>query len=139
MTQSVLERIEQAEGLFLHGEPGPLGVVELDDAPREALVVANRELGLALADDEIDYLVARYAEMDREPTDAELMMFAQANSEHCRHKVFNATWTVDDATGDGDAVRHDPQHPREVARAHAVGLLGQRRGHHRRPGQALLR
>ncbi len=66
--------------------------------PRAALSAANKELGLALADDEIDYLADRYAEMGRAPTDAELMMFAQANSEHCRHKVFNATWTLDGAT-----------------------------------------
>ena len=60
-----------------------------------ALNEANRRLGLALAPDEIEYLVARYAELGRDPSDAELMMFAQANSEHCRHKVFNARWTID--------------------------------------------
>ena len=60
--------------------------------PRGALAEANTRLGLALADDEIDYLAERYAELGRDPTDAELFMFAQANSEHCRHKVFNASW-----------------------------------------------
>jgi phosphoribosylformylglycinamidine synthase len=95
MTQSVLPSIDQAHGLFLAGSPGPLGRVELGADPKAALAEANRSLGLALADDEIDYLVANYAELGRAPTDAELMMFAQANSEHCRHKVFNASWTVD--------------------------------------------
>jgi len=95
MTQSVLPSIDQAHGLFLAGSPGPLGRVETGTDPKAALAEANRTLGLALADDEIDYLVANYAELGRAPTDAELMMFAQANSEHCRHKVFNASWTVD--------------------------------------------
>src|SRR5699024_10157697 len=85
----------QARGLFLHGTPGALSRVALGDDPRAALEAANRELGLALAADEIDYLAERYAELGRDPSDAELMMFAQANSEHCRHKVFNATWTID--------------------------------------------
>ncbi len=95
MTQSVLTGLDQAEGLFLHGAPGDLVRIALDRDAHETLRTANRTLGLALAEDEIDYLAARYAEMDREPSDAELMMFAQANSEHCRHKVFNATWNVD--------------------------------------------
>ncbi|MEI7036513.1 phosphoribosylformylglycinamidine synthase [Fulvimonas yonginensis] len=95
MTQSVLTDLAQAQGLFLAGAPGDLLHVELGDQPREALAAANARLGLALAEDEIDYLVARYAELGRDPTDAELFMFAQANSEHCRHKVFNASWTID--------------------------------------------
>jgi phosphoribosylformylglycinamidine synthase len=95
MTQSVLTRIEDAQGLFLAGSPGDLVHVALGSDPQAALAEANVRLGLALADDEIDYLVARYAELGRDPTDAELFMFAQANSEHCRHKVFNASWTVD--------------------------------------------
>ncbi|TBR40281.1 MULTISPECIES: phosphoribosylformylglycinamidine synthase [Dyella] len=95
MTQSVLHAIDDAKGLFLAGQPGPLVYIELGKDPRAALATANAELGLALADDEIDYLAERYAELGRDPTDAELFMFAQANSEHCRHKVFNASWTVD--------------------------------------------
>ncbi|MDE2316398.1 MAG: phosphoribosylformylglycinamidine synthase, partial [Xanthomonadaceae bacterium] len=95
MTQSVLGSLDQAQGLFLAGQPGDLVHIELGGDARAALAQANRELGLALADDEIDYLAARYAELGRDPTDAELFMFAQANSEHCRHKVFNASWTVD--------------------------------------------
>ncbi len=95
MTQSVLNRIEDAQGLFLAGSPGDLVHIALGDDPQAALAEANARLGLALADDEIDYLADRYGELGRDPTDAELFMFAQANSEHCRHKVFNASWTVD--------------------------------------------
>ena len=97
MTQSVLVRLDDAQGLFLAGTPGPLVHIALGADPHAALAAANTRLGLALADDEIEYLAARYAELGRDPTDAELFMFAQANSEHCRHKVFNATWTVDGA------------------------------------------
>ncbi|CAM5482207.1 phosphoribosylformylglycinamidine synthase [Rhodanobacter lindaniclasticus] len=95
MTQSVLTRLEDAQGLFLAGTPGDLVHVTLGADPHRSLAEANTRLGLALADDEIDYLVERYAELGRDPSDAELFMFAQANSEHCRHKVFNASWTVD--------------------------------------------
>jgi phosphoribosylformylglycinamidine synthase len=72
--------------------------VALAGDARAALIAANAELGLALSDDEIDYLAVAYGRLGRDPTDAELMMFAQANSEHCRHKVFNASWRLD---GDG--------------------------------------
>ncbi|KJV29703.1 phosphoribosylformylglycinamidine synthase [Luteibacter yeojuensis] len=95
MVQSPLDSLDHAGGLFLAGTPGDLGRVELGGDALAALATANKDLGLALADDEIDYLAERYGEMGRAPTDAELMMFAQANSEHCRHKVFNATWTLD--------------------------------------------
>src|SRR5690348_561066 len=95
MTQSVLARLDDAQGLFLAGTPGDLVHVALGADPQAALAAANLRLGLALAEDEIEYLVERYAELGRDPTDAELFMFAQANSEHCRHKVFNASWTVD--------------------------------------------
>ena len=79
------------------GAPSPLVRIELGNDAAIALSDANRRLGLALAADEIEYLSARYGELKRDPTDAELMMFAQANSEHCRHKVFNANWTIDGA------------------------------------------
>jgi phosphoribosylformylglycinamidine synthase len=90
MTQSLLNSLEQASSIFDKQSPAALQRI-----PRTDLVTANKTLGLALSDDEIEYLLARYAELDRDPTDAELMMFAQANSEHCRHKIFNASWTID--------------------------------------------
>ena len=90
MTQSLLEDIGQAQALFNNVGRGSLERIALDD-----LEGANKRLGLALADDEIDYLRQRYSELGRDPSDVELMMFAQANSEHCRHKIFNASWTID--------------------------------------------
>jgi phosphoribosylformylglycinamidine synthase len=90
MTQSLLVDAGQAEALFATPARGALDSVALDALPQ-----ANARLGLALADDEIEYLRARYTELGRDPHDVELMMFAQANSEHCRHKIFNATWTID--------------------------------------------
>jgi phosphoribosylformylglycinamidine synthase len=95
MTQSVLTSLQQADALFQTGAPAPLQRVALAGDATAALNDANRRLGLALAPDEIEYLATRYAELGRDPSDAELMMFAQANSEHCRHKVFNAHWTID--------------------------------------------
>ncbi|MGH7635717.1 MAG: phosphoribosylformylglycinamidine synthase, partial [Gemmatimonadaceae bacterium] len=97
MTQSVLTVLEQAQGLFLIGAPEPLRTIALGNDPRTTLQSANSELGLALASDEIDYLIEHYAALKRDPTDTELVMFAQANSEHCRHKIFNAQFTVDGA------------------------------------------
>ncbi|QJD66609.1 phosphoribosylformylglycinamidine synthase [Xanthomonas campestris pv. badrii] len=90
MTQSLLGSAAAAEALFNVPDPGQLQRVPLD-----ALEQANRDLGLALAQDEIDYLRERFAALGRDPADVELMMFAQANSEHCRHKIFNASWTID--------------------------------------------
>jgi len=81
--------------MFAGHEPAPVDRVPLRAEGREALARANVEWGLALSDDEIDYLVERYTESGRDPSDAELMMFAQANSEHCRHKIFNADWIID--------------------------------------------
>ena len=100
MTQSVLVSLDEAASLFRAGAPAPLEHIELGADPATALRDANVRLGLALAADEIEYLIARYAELGRDPTDVELMMFAQANSEHCRHKVFNASWTIDGAEKD---------------------------------------
>ncbi|WP_407354067.1 phosphoribosylformylglycinamidine synthase [Luteimonas sp. R10] len=90
MTQSLLDSHEAASELFAVPERGMLERVAPDD-----LEAANARLGLALAADEIEYLRERYGELGRDPSDVELMMFAQANSEHCRHKIFNAGWTVD--------------------------------------------
>ena len=94
MTETVLTDIGAAEVLFESAKPGKLKTVDLS-AGKTALVTANQELGLALANDEIDYLDKAYRGLKRDPTDVELMMFAQVNSEHCRHKIFNAGWTVD--------------------------------------------
>ena len=96
MIEQVFESIEECEALFAHHQPRPMTTVDLLEGGRERLEQANRELGLALSDDEIDYLVESYQELQRNPTDVELMMFAQANSEHCRHKIFNAEWTIDE-------------------------------------------
>ena len=95
MTQAVLGSYDEAAKLFGQHQPAPLSRVDILGGGREALVKANSELGLALAEDEIDYLVEQFTQLKRNPTDAELMMFAQANSEHCRHKIFNAEWTID--------------------------------------------
>ena len=95
MTESVLTQMEDAEALFQRAQPAPLAEIDLLGGGRAALEAADRELGLALAPDEIDYLVENYQALGRNPTDVELMMFAQANSEHCRHKIFNADWIID--------------------------------------------
>ncbi|AHE98185.1 phosphoribosylformylglycinamidine synthase [Thioalkalivibrio paradoxus] len=95
MTETVVADAAAAAALFHEGRPHPLRSIDLAPNPEAALRAANLELGLALSDDEIAYLARAYAEMERAPTDAELMMFAQANSEHCRHKIFNAAWTLD--------------------------------------------
>ena len=95
MTEAVFNKATEVEALFEVHSAAPVVIIPLASKGREALVLANSELGLALSDDEIDYLVKSYADLDRDPTDAELMMFAQANSEHCRHKIFNASWVID--------------------------------------------
>lgn len=95
MTDSVLTEIDAASALFDISAPAPLTRVPVSSNGRQALVEADENLGLALSSDEMDYLVDAYATLQRDPTDAELMMFAQANSEHCRHKIFNARFTVD--------------------------------------------
>jgi phosphoribosylformylglycinamidine synthase len=94
MTETVLFDADSAARLFQHASPRPLARISLA-AGHGALEQANADLGLALCADEIDYLRASFARMGRDPTDVELMMFAQVNSEHCRHKIFNATWSID--------------------------------------------
>ncbi len=101
MTEAVLDREEDARLLFAESAPQPLATVPVLANGRRALEEANRTLGLALAEDEIDYLADAFRAMQRDPTDVELMMFAQANSEHCRHKIFNASFVVDGAPQDG--------------------------------------
>ena len=95
MTESVVARDFPAENLFVELEGRPMATVALVEEGRPALERANVEMGLALSPDEIDYLPDAFTKIGRNPTDVELMMFAQANSEHCRHKIFNARWTVD--------------------------------------------
>ncbi len=95
MTEVVLAGMDEADCLFSHAEPKPFTRVDLLEGGRPALERANGELGLALSDDEIDYLLESFQGLGRNPSDVELMMFAQANSEHCRHKIFNADWIID--------------------------------------------
>ncbi len=95
MTESVLWDLADAARLFVAQEPRPLARIVLGAAPAIALARANEELALALSGGEIDYLADAFTGIERDPTDVEVMMFAQANSEHCRHKIFNADWVVD--------------------------------------------
>lgn len=95
MTETVLRSADEASALFRELEGRPLEAVDVLGKGRLALEEANRDMGLALAEDEIDYLLDAFTKVQRNPTDVELMMFAQANSEHCRHKIFNAEWTID--------------------------------------------
>ncbi len=95
MTESVILNLDEASRLFVSDQPKPLQYVDVLQGGRAALVAANTQMGLALSEDEIDYLVESFTRLNRNPTDVELMMFAQANSEHCRHKIFNAQWLID--------------------------------------------
>jgi len=95
MTETLLTAPPKQEVLFAQHEPRAVRTVDALRGGRAALDSANTELGLALSSDEVEYLVAQFSALERNPTDVELMMFAQANSEHCRHKVFNADWLID--------------------------------------------
>jgi len=95
MMEVTFPSLQNAEVLFESHQPKPLTSVDILNGGQQALAQANTNLGLALAEDEIEYLVERFTELARNPTDVELMMFAQANSEHCRHKIFNSEWTID--------------------------------------------
>lgn len=95
MTESILSQASDALALFNELEAQPLLHVDVLQGGRKALANANQEFGLALAEDEIDYLLSSFQQLGRNPSDVELMMFAQANSEHCRHKIFNAQFTID--------------------------------------------
>lgn len=95
MTEATFSDLAQAKCLFAQAEPAPVSSVDILAQGRSALVEANLRLGLALAEDEIDYLYDGFNGLGRNPNDIELYMFAQANSEHCRHKIFNADWTID--------------------------------------------
>ena len=95
MTESVFAQIDDAIALFSETAPKPLNSIDILGEGKEALVRANSEFGFALSDEEIDYLTAAFNKLGRNPNDIELMMFAQANSEHCRHKIFGSEWTID--------------------------------------------
>ncbi len=95
MTESVLASLDEADALFRHVAPKPLATIDVMNGGRAAIEAANGAMGLALAPDEIDYLLDYFRKAERNPTDVELTMFAQANSEHCRHKIFNASWIID--------------------------------------------
>src|SRR5690554_3736603 len=95
MTEMVLRSFDEAVRLFQSATPAPLQSIDILDGGRDALERANNEMGLALAEDEIEYLYENFLALERNPNDIELYMFAQANSEHCRHKIFNADWTID--------------------------------------------
>lgn len=117
MTESVVTTLDEAQRLFTELQAEPMAFVDVLQGGRAALEAANKAWGLALADDEIDYLVNAFTGLARNPTDVELMMFAQANSEHCRHKIFNAQFTIDGVAQDKSLfgmIRHteavSPQH-----------------------------
>jgi phosphoribosylformylglycinamidine synthase len=100
MTQGVYPDAAALEALCAHARPAAGRTFDVLAEGREALSRANRDMGLALSDDEIDYLLEAYTAAGRNPTDTELVMFGQVNSEHCRHKIFNARWIVDGAPSD---------------------------------------
>ncbi|HMC03447.1 MAG TPA: phosphoribosylformylglycinamidine synthase, partial [Cellulomonadaceae bacterium] len=97
MTESAFASVADAAALFNERKAEPMAHVDVLGHGRTAIEEANVAFGLALSDDEIDYLVSSFTGLERNPTDVELMMFAQANSEHCRHKIFNARWIIDGA------------------------------------------
>lgn len=123
MTESVAGSLAEAERLFTELQPQPMEHVDVLAGGRAALEEANRRFGLALADDEIDYLVQAFTNLGRNPTDVELMMFAQANSEHCRHKIFNASFAIDGVPQDKSMfgmIRNTHQlHPEHTVIAYA--------------------
>ncbi|NKB68962.1 MAG: phosphoribosylformylglycinamidine synthase [Candidatus Latescibacteria bacterium] len=120
MTEAV---IADPQLFFDRVEPQPLVHIPLGDSGRSALETANQSMGLALAPDEIDYLLQVYADLGRDPTDVELMMFAVVNSEHCRHKIFNASWNIDGTDRDHTLfamIRHThARHPKGCVVAYA--------------------
>ncbi|UCB56034.1 MAG: phosphoribosylformylglycinamidine synthase [Thiotrichales bacterium] len=123
MTEMVLTSYDDASILFSHAEPQPGETVDVINGGKQALVEANAAMGLALSPDEIEYLVDYFTSIRRNPGDAELMMFAQANSEHCRHKIFNADWIIDGVEQDRSLFRmirntHD-LHPDNVLSAYS--------------------
>ena len=113
MTESVFTSSGELETLFAPRAPRPLAHIDVLGEGRQAIVAADRLLGLSLAPDEVDYLLREFTALKRNPTDVELYMFAQANSEHCRHKIFNARWTVDGVPAERSLfgmIRHTHEH-----------------------------
>ena len=100
MMETAVIGTEPPAALFAQHEPKPVSTIAVGARGRDALLEADAALGLALSDDEIDYLLEQFGALARDPTDLELMMFAQANSEHCRHKIFNADWVIDGEPAD---------------------------------------
>jgi phosphoribosylformylglycinamidine synthase len=136
MTEKVFENLDEAQCLFYHREPTPLTIVDVLEGDRTALKLANSQMGLALAEDEISYLIENFQSLGRNPTDVELMMFAQANSEHCRHKIFNASWIIDGKAQEHslfDMIRHTYEsHPENILSAYrdnAAVIAGPRVAH----------
>jgi phosphoribosylformylglycinamidine synthase len=123
MTEAVVHSLSEASILFQHVEPAILKTIDILEGGKTALNTANQEMGLALSSDEIDYLMNYFLESKRNPTDVELMMFAQANSEHCRHKIFNADWVLDGEAKNQSLfsmIRHThQQHPQGTIVAYA--------------------
>ena len=123
MTESVLFDRKDSLGLFATVNAAPMAHVDVLSGGRAALEAANTEFGLALADDEMDYLVTAFTGLKRNPSDVELMMFAQANSEHCRHKIFNANFIIDGMAMDKSLfgmIRHTHQtHPQHMVVAYS--------------------
>ncbi|MEL0027119.1 MAG: phosphoribosylformylglycinamidine synthase, partial [Perlucidibaca sp.] len=119
MTEVVLDSADAASVLFSHEQPRALASVDILAGGKAALESANREQGFALSADEIDYLVDNFSRLGRNPNDIELMMFAQANSEHCRHKIFNASWEIDGKPRDKSLF----QMIRNTHQLHSEGIL----------------
>ena len=95
MTEQVFGDLNDAQKLYHSAQPAPLSTIDILQGGKAALEAANNDMGLALSPDEVDYLLENFTKIGRNPSDVELMMFAQANSEHCRHKIFNADWIID--------------------------------------------
>ncbi len=123
MTETVLNALDDAQCLFAQHEPTAGASIDIIGSGRDALAKANQQLGLALSDDEIDYLLDHFSTIKRNPIDAELMMFAQANSEHCRHKIFNADWVINGEAQQRslfNMIRHTYEsHPEDVLSAYS--------------------
>ncbi|MGB0712772.1 MAG: phosphoribosylformylglycinamidine synthase, partial [Gammaproteobacteria bacterium] len=133
MTERVAFSLDDAVDLFASAEPATLRRVDVRGGGKAALERANNEWGLALSPDEIDYLVDNFSAMDRDPTDVELMMFAQANSEHCRHKIFNADWIIDGEEQDRslfamirNTYQHNPEGVLSAYKDNAAVMAGNR-------------